>query len=65
LKAAGKNVETISEKETDVFMNALFDAKENISHDGFLEEREKALEKVESMIIDDRKLIENNMNLKP
>jgi len=60
LKAAGKNVETISEKETDVFMNALFDAKENISHDGFLEEREKALEKVESMIIDDRKLIENN-----
>jgi len=41
-------------------MNALFDAKENISHDGFLEEREKALEKVESMIIDDRKLIENN-----
>lgn len=60
LKAAGEEVETISEKETDIFMNALFDAKEEISHGDFLDEREKALEKVESMIIEDRKVIENN-----
>lgn len=59
LKAARKDVETISEKETDVFMNALFDAKEEISHGDFLEERKKALEKVESLIIEDRKIIEN------
>jgi len=59
LKATGEEVETISEKETDIFMNALFDAKEKISHADFLEERKKALEKVESMIIEDRKIIEN------
>ncbi len=59
LKAAGKEVETITEKETDIFMNALFDAKEEVSDGEFLEERKKALEKVESMIIEDRKIIEN------
>lgn len=59
MKAIGKNVETISEKETDIFMNALFDAKEEVSYGDFLEERKKALEKVESMIIEDRKIIEN------
>lgn len=59
LKAAGEEVETISDKETDVFMNALFDAKEEVSEGDFLEEREKALDKVETMIIEDRKIIEN------
>lgn len=59
LKAGGEDVETISEKETDVFMNSLFDVKESVSNGDFLEEREKALEKVKSLIIEDRKIIEN------
>lgn len=59
LKTAGKDVETISEKETDVFMNSLFDVKDEVSSGNFLEEREKALQKVEKMIIDDGKLLEN------
>lgn len=59
LKASGEDVETISEKETDVFMNSLFDVKESVSDGDFLEERENALEKVESLIVEDRKIIEN------
>ena len=59
LKASGEDVETISEKETDIFMNAIFDAKEEVSHGDFLDEREKALKKIEKMIIEDRKIIEN------
>ena len=59
MKAAGKDVETITDKETDIFMNAIFDIKEEISDGDFLNEREKALKKVESMIVEDRKIIEN------
>jgi len=59
LKAAGKEAETISEKETDVFMNSIFDVKEAVSNGDFLKERNKALEKVENMIIEDGKIIEN------
>lgn len=58
-KATGKDVETISEKETDVFMNSLFNVKEEVSEGEFLEERDKALEKIKGMIIEDKKLLEN------
>jgi predicted dehydrogenase len=59
LKASGKEAETISEKETDIFMNAVFDVKDAVSNGNFLEEREKVLEKIETMIIEDGKIIEN------
>lgn len=58
LKAGEEPVETISEKEIDVFMNAVFDVKEEAAEGEFLEERDKAMEKLESMLVTDRKIIE-------
>lgn len=61
LQAAGKEAEVISGKETDVFMNAIFNVKEGVTEEGdFLEERKKVLEKVETMIVEDGKILEDN-----
>jgi len=57
--ASGKDVEIISEKEIDIFMNAIFDIKDAIKYDrDYYSELEKAQEKIRSLIAEDRKLIE-------
>jgi len=57
-KAAGEDVETISDRETDVFMNAIFDVKESIDGADYLGELDRALEKVDSLTVTDRKVFE-------
>ncbi|PSG99122.1 MAG: hypothetical protein BRC29_03270 [Nanohaloarchaea archaeon SW_7_43_1] len=57
--ASGKDVEIISEKEIDIFMNAIFDIKDTIRYDrDYYSELEKAQEKIRSLIVEDRKVIE-------
>lgn len=58
LNATGKDVNTISEKETDVFMNGLFDVKEAATGGDYLEELDKALERFDSLVLRDGKVIE-------
>jgi hypothetical protein len=58
-QAGGKDEEIIGEKEIDVFMNALFDIKDSIDYDReYFEELEKAQDKISSLVVEDRKVIE-------
>lgn len=57
-KAAGERIDGVSEKETDVFMNAVFDVKESVSGENYLNELDKALEKIDSLTVTDRKVVE-------
>lgn len=56
--AAGESEKDISEKETDIFMNALFDVKENLSGQSVLKEASKGSEKLKTLIIEDKKVKE-------
>ncbi|PSH01505.1 MAG: hypothetical protein BRC26_03365 [Nanohaloarchaea archaeon QH_8_44_6] len=57
--ASGRDVEIISEKEIDIFMNAIFDIKDALGYDrDYYSELEKAQEKIRSLIAEDRKVIE-------
>jgi hypothetical protein len=57
--AGGKDVEIISEKEIDLFMNAIFDIKDSIDYEReYFEELDKAKEKLEKMTVKDGKIIE-------
>jgi len=58
LNAAGKEKDKIGEKETDVFMNALFDIKAEVSSGEPGKEMKKANKKAESLIVEDGKIIE-------
>lgn len=58
-QAMGKDEEIISEKEIDVFMNAIFDVKEaSVEAREYYEELTQANEKLEKMIIEDGKVLE-------
>lgn len=58
--AAGKDVEIVSEKEIDVFMNGIFDVKESVaSRDyDYYDELSKASDKLKKMMVEDGKIIE-------
>jgi hypothetical protein len=57
--AGGKDVEIISEKEIDLFMNAIFDIKDSIDYEReYFEELDKAKEKLDKMTVKDGKIIE-------
>ncbi len=58
LRATGIQSNTPNSKDIDIFMNAIFDVKESVAQGEFLEELEKGLERFESMIIEDRKVLE-------
>ena len=60
LEAAGVTENPISEKETDIFMNAIFDVREDVTSDvDSFEELEEARDKIESLVIRDGKILEN------
>jgi predicted dehydrogenase len=60
LEAAGLQEAEISEKEIDVFMNRIFDIREEGMEDkDFFEELERANEKLESLAVQDGKILEN------
>lgn len=57
--AAGEDIEIISDKEIDVFMNAVFDIKDSIDYNrDYFEELDAAQDKINSLIIEDGKVIE-------
>lgn len=58
LQAADKESYSVNDKETDIFMNMLFDVRDKAVKGDFLEERRKSLEKVDNMIVEDRKVLE-------
>jgi len=57
-KAAGEEVEDISDKETDIFMNAIFDLRDSVSGEDYLDELDRSLEKIDSLTVTDRKMFE-------
>ncbi len=58
-KAAGYSIEDISEKEIDVFMNAVFDARETaLQGCDFGEELEKARQRLGDLIVSEGKILE-------
>jgi predicted dehydrogenase len=60
LEAAGLQEAEISEKEINVFMNRIFDIREEgMEGKDFFEELEKANEKLESLAVQDGKILEN------
>lgn len=61
LNASGMQTENITEKETDIFMNALFDIYEkgSIKSDDYYDVLDRSLEKVRSMVIEDDKILEH------
>ncbi len=60
LEAAGVTDNPISEKETDIFMNAIFDVRDEVTSDvDSFEELEEARDKIESLVIRDGKILEN------
>ena len=58
--AAGKDVEIVSEKEIDTFMNAIFDVKEAVAEEDYdyYKELSKASDKLKKMIVEDGKVLE-------
>ncbi len=61
LSAVGKDVDhEVTEKEIDIFMNAVFDVKERVveNADGFMDELERANRRLKEMIIEDLKMEE-------
>jgi hypothetical protein len=60
LEAAGISENPVTEKETDVFMNAIFDVRDSvIEEEGFREELEAGKEKLDSLVVADGKILEN------
>ena len=60
LEAAGISENPISEKETDQFLNAIFDIREEaVAEEDYLEELEAGKEKLDSLIVRDGKILEN------
>ncbi len=60
LEPAGLSENPVSEKETDVFMNAVFDVRDEVTlEEDFYDELEKARDKIESLVIRDGKILEN------
>jgi len=60
LEAAGITENPVSEKETDVFMTAIFDVRDKVTSDvDSFEELEGARDKIESLVIRDGKILEN------
>lgn len=55
--AAGKTDQKSIEKETDVFMNALFDVKKEVSNGSVLKESSKGSKKLKSLVVSDKKVI--------
>ena len=59
-KAAGADIETISDKEIDVFMSSIFDIRENVVEGkDFYDELEKAKVRVRQLVAQDDKVLEN------
>lgn len=60
LEAAGLKENKVSEKELDVFMNAIFDVRDEvIDRDDFREALESGKETVRSLVLEDGKILEN------
>lgn len=60
LETAGISENPVSEKETDVFMNAVFDVRDAVVEDeDFREELEAGKEKLDSLVVVDGKILEN------
>lgn len=60
LEAAGISENPVSEKETDVFMNAIFDIRDAaVEEDDFRKELEAGKEKLDSLVVEDGKILEN------
>ena len=60
LEAAGLSENPVSEKETDEFMNAIFDVRDEVtSQEDFFEKLEEARDKIESLVVRDGKILEN------
>jgi hypothetical protein len=58
-RAGRKDEEIIGDKEIDVFMNALFDIKDGIDYDReYFPELEKSQDKIKSLVVEDRKVLE-------
>jgi hypothetical protein len=59
-KAAGKDVETVTDKEIDVFMNSVFDVREEVvGGNDFYTELEKGKNRVRQLVAVDDKVLEN------
>ncbi|MFB6204545.1 MAG: Gfo/Idh/MocA family protein [Candidatus Nanohaloarchaea archaeon] len=60
LNAAGKKSETLSRKETDIFMNAIFDVKDAVvdSAGDFYDELDSARQELGELVIEDNKILE-------
>ena len=58
-EAAGIHEREITEKETDVFMNAIFDVREETSEEDFSEALKRGNERLEKLRIRDGKILEN------
>jgi hypothetical protein len=64
-KAAGNETDKISEKETDVFMNAIFDVREAVTgEEEFFEELEKSKERVRQLVVSDETVVEEGVREK-
>ena len=60
LEAGGISENPVTEKETDVFMNAVFDVRdEAVDESDFWQELEDSREKLESLVVRDGKILEN------
>ncbi|MFB6241890.1 MAG: Gfo/Idh/MocA family protein [Candidatus Nanosalina sp.] len=60
LEAAGISENPVSEKETDVFMNTIFDIRDEVvERDDFREALESGKEKLDSLVVTDGKILEN------
>ncbi len=60
LNASGMKTENISRKETDIFMNAIFDIYEGSTPQReYYEELDRSMEKLRNMIVEDDKILEH------
>ena len=60
LEAGGVSENPVTEKETDIFMNAIFDVREKaVDESDFWQELEDSRDKLESLIVQDGKILEN------
>ena len=61
LEAAGLSENPVTEKETDVFMNAIFDVRDAAvdEEDDFWQELEDARDRLDSLVVQDGKVLEN------
>lgn len=60
LEAGGISENPVTDKETDIFMNAIFDVRDRaVDESDFWEELEDSREKLESLVVRDGKILEN------